>query len=97
MNDNPTPPKKDAKASAPKAEDIEAAEMARLCREAVEVVGADAVLVVWTKQRRRKTHISQTSLGNGLTVVGLMRWVASKVEEMDDTEKDEEPDEEDED
>jgi hypothetical protein len=97
MSDEATPPKKDRKVSPPRSQDIEAAEMARLCREAVEVVGADAVLVVWTKQRRRKTHISQTSLGNGLTVVGLMRWVASKVEEMDDTEKDEEPDEEDED
>jgi hypothetical protein len=49
-------------------------------------------MVVWTKQRRRKTTVYQTSLGNGLTVVGLMRWVAAKVEEMDDPDDDEEED-----
>lgn len=97
MSDEAKPPKKDCKVSPPRAEDIEAAEMARLCREAIEVVGADAVLVVWTKQRRRKTEISQVALGNGLTVTGLMRWVASKVEEMDDTEKEEAEEDEDED
>lgn len=96
MSDENRPQEKKPKVSAPSPEDIDAAEMARLCRQAVEVVGADAILVVWTKQRRRKTHISQTSLGNGLTVVGLMRWIYSKVEEMDETEKDEEEEEEDE-
>jgi hypothetical protein len=90
--DEPKPPKVDRNVKPPSAEDIEAAEMARLCREAVEVVGADAIMVVWTKQRRRKTTVYQTSLGNGLTVVGLMRWVAAKVEEMDDPDDDEEDD-----
>lgn len=96
-------PKEQPKPSKPKptpsslsAEDIEAGTMARLCREAVEVVGADAVLVVWTKQRKRKTTICQTALGNGLTVAGLMRWVAEKVEESEETE-DEEDEEDDED
>jgi hypothetical protein len=49
-------------------------------------------LVVWTKQRKRKTTICQTALGNGLTVAGLMRWVAEKVEESEETEDEEEED-----
>lgn len=94
--EQPKPQKPKQPPSTLSAEDIEAGTMARLCREAVEVVGADAVLVVWTKQRKRKTTICQTALGNGLTVAGLMRWVAEKVEESEETE-DEEEDEDDED
>lgn len=100
MSDDQKEPPKPQKPKQPpstlSAEDIEASTMARLCREAVEVVGADAVLVVWTKQRKRKTTICQTALGNGLTVAGLMRWVAEKVEESEETE-DEEEEEDDED
>jgi len=64
-----------------------------MCREAVEVVGADAILVVWTKQRRRSTSIYQTSLGNALTVAGLMRWISEKVEEMDESDDDDDEEE----
>jgi hypothetical protein len=94
--EQPKPSKSKQTPSTLSAEDIEAGTMARLCREAVEVVGADAVLVVWTKQRKRKTTICQTALGNGLTVAGLMRWVAEKVEESEESEE-EEDEEEDED
>jgi hypothetical protein len=90
--EQPKPSKPTPTPSTLSAEDIEAGTMARLCREAVEVVGADAVLVVWTKQRKRKTTICQTALGNGLTVAGLMRWVAEKVEESEETEDEEEED-----
>lgn len=96
QKDPPKPQKPKQPPSTLSAEDIEASTMARLCREAVEVVGADAVLVVWTKQRKRKTTICQTALGNGLTVAGLMRWIAEKVEESEQTE-DEEEEEDDED
>ena len=96
MSDDPSrqpkPAKVDRKVGPPSAEQIEAAEMARMCREAVEVVGADAILVVWTKQRRRSTTIYQTSLGNALTVAGLMRWISEKVEEMDEPADDDEDD-----
>jgi len=88
--EQPKQPKPKPTPSTLSAEDIEASTMARLCREAVEVVGADAILVVWTKQRRRKTTVYQTALGNGLTVAGLMRWVAEKVEESEETEDEEE-------
>lgn len=91
----PKPQKPKQQPSTLSAEDIEASTMARLCREAVEVVGADAILVVWTKQRRRKTTVYQTALGNGLTVAGLMRWVAEKVEESEETEDEEEEEDED--
>lgn len=101
MSDDQKEPPKPQKPKQPpstlSAEDIEASTMARLCREAVEVVGADAVLVVWTKQRKRKTTIYQTSLGNGLTVAGLMRWVAEKVEESEDASDGDEDDDEDDD
>lgn len=93
----PKPERKPKQATSLSAEDIEASEMARLCREAVEVVGADAVLVVWTKQRKRRTTVYQTALGNGLTVHGLMRWVAEKVEEMDEPDEEEEEEEEEDD
>jgi hypothetical protein len=93
--EQPKPPKPKQTPSTLSAEDIEAGTMARLCREAVEVVGADAVLVVWTKQRKRKTTICQTALGNGLTVAGLMRWIAEKVEESEETEDEEEDEDED--
>jgi hypothetical protein len=95
MSDEPASEGHPRKSAVQKPEDIEASEMARLCREAVEVVGADAILVVWTKQRRRKTHVSQTAIGNGLTVVGLMRWVAQKVEELDEDKDDDDADDED--
>lgn len=94
MSDEPTPKKPTRKAGQIRPEDIEAAEMARMCREAVEVVGADAVLVVWTKQRRRATHVCQTQMGNGLAVHGLMRWVAAKVEEIEEAEDEEEGEDE---
>ena len=101
MSDDPSkqpkPPKTERKVGPPSAEQIEGAEMARMCREAVEVVGADAILVVWTKQRRRSTTVYQTSLGNALTVAGLMRWISEKVEEMDEPDEDEEEDDDDED
>ena len=89
----PKPPRVDRKVNHPSAEQIEGAEMARMCREAVEVVGADAILVVWTKQRRRSTSIYQTSLGNALTVAGLMRWISEKVEEMDESDDDDDEEE----
>ena len=44
---------------------------------------------------RAGTHSPQVTvchlaLGNGLTVAGLMRWVAEKVEESEETEDEEE-------
>ena len=71
------------------ADEIEAATMMQLCREAVESLGFDAVLVTWTRQRRRRTTISTASLGNGLAVEGLMRAIHAKVEALDDDDDDE--------
>lgn len=90
MTDDPQKPKK-PKAAAPDAKDIEAGVMAQLARETVETVGADAVLIVWTKQRRRRTEINSTAIGNMLTVHGLMRYVRERIDEIED------PDDEDED
>ena len=70
------------------ADEIEAATMMQLCREAVESLGFDAVLVTWTRQRRRRTTISTASLGNGLAVEGLMRAIHAKVEALDDDDED---------
>lgn len=95
MSDDKPRPKPDRKAEMPDPSVAEAAIVAQLAREMVEVVGADAVLVVWTKQRRRKTSVAMTSLGNALTVAGLMQWIADKVE--DDGEGDDEDDEDDDD
>jgi hypothetical protein len=89
----PDEPTKPARKSAPDAEKIEAGIVAQLAREVVETVGADAILVVWTKQRRRKTSVSMTSIGNALTVAGLMRWIADKVEEEEDEDEAEAEDE----
>jgi hypothetical protein len=95
MSEEPTKPDeptKPARKAAPDAQKIEAEIVAQLAREVVETVGADAILVVWTKQRRRKTSVSMTSIGNALTVAGLMQWIAAKVEEEeeDDDEADDE-------
>jgi hypothetical protein len=85
----------------PKADEIDpttfdAAAVSQQAREIVEVIGADAVLIVWTKQRRRKTSVSMTSLGNALTVTGLMQWIAAKVEESDEADDEEDDGEDDE-
>lgn len=95
MSDDAPKPKPERRASVPDPASIEAASVAQQAREIVEVVGADAVLIVWTKQRRRKTSVSMTSLGNALTVAGLMKWIAEKVEEAEDDEEDEEEDDDD--
>jgi hypothetical protein len=84
----------------PKADDLDpstfdAAAVSQQAREIVEVIGADAVLIVWTKQRRRKTSVSMTSLGNALTVAGLMQWIAAKVEEAEEGENEEDDGEDD--
>lgn len=86
------------KPAIPTAEAVEQGVMIQLGREAVEAVGADAVLIVWTKQRRRKTYIHSASIGNGLAVQGLMRWCHAKIEELDeaDDDEDEQEDEDDE-
>lgn len=67
-----------------------------LARELVENISADAVLVVWTGRRRRETHVSSASFGNGLAVEGLLRWCAARIEEIDGADE-EETDEEDDD
>lgn len=89
----PDEPTKPARKAAPDAEKIEAGIVAQLAREVVETVGADAILVVWTKQRRRKTSVSMTSIGNALTVAGLMKWISDKVEEEEEDEEEEADDE----
>jgi len=96
MSDEPTKPNeptKPTRKAAPDAEKIEAGIVAQLAREVVETVGADAILVVWTKQRRRKTSVSMTSIGNALTVAGLMKWIADKVEDEEEEEDGDEDEE----
>ncbi len=88
-------PKPKPKRSAPDPRRIEAEVVAQLAREVIESIGADAVLVVWTSQRRRRTSVNMTSLGNALTVRGLMQWIAAKVEEEEEEEEDEADDGED--
>jgi len=92
MSDEPTKP---ARKAVPDAAQIEAGMVAQLAREVVETIGADAILVVWTKQRRRKTSVSMTSIGNALTVAGLMKWIADKVEEEEEDEDEAEDEAED--
>ncbi len=74
------------------ARQIEAACMVQMAREAVDTFGADAVLIVWTKQRERQTSIHSVSLGNQLTVQGLMRWVRDRIDEAEDADEDDEDD-----
>lgn len=95
MSDEPPKPRK-MKPTTPSAEEVEASCMVQLAREAVETIGADAILIVYTKQRRRKTEIKSTALGNMLTVHGLMRWVRERIDEIEDPEDDEEDEDEDE-
>lgn len=96
MSEETPKPKPDRRKALPDPAAIEAASVAQQAREIVEVVGADAVLIVWTKQRRRKTSVSMTSLGNALTVAGLMKWIAEKVEDSEEGgDEDEDEDEED--
>lgn len=94
MTDPAPEPKKPSRPSIPC---IEAQAMEQLAREAIEAIGADAVIVVWTKQRRRKTEIKSTAIGNMLTVQGLMRWVRERIDELEDKEKDEEEEEDEDD
>jgi hypothetical protein len=90
-SDDPRPePPKPLKAS-----DIEAATMDQLAREAIETIGADAIIVVWTKQRKRKTEIKSTAIGNMLTVHGLMRYVRDKINDIEEPEVEEDEDDED--
>jgi hypothetical protein len=90
-SDDPKPePPKPLKAS-----DIEAATMDQLAREAIETIGADAIIVVWTKQRKRKTEIKSTAIGNMLTVHGLMRYVRDKINDIEEPEVEEDEDDED--
>lgn len=89
-------PKKETRTQPPDPATVEAALVAQQAREIVEVVGADAVLIVWTKQRRRRTSITMTSLGNALTVAGLMKWIADKIEEEEEGDDEEDEDEDDE-
>jgi hypothetical protein len=92
-SDDPRPePPKPLKAS-----DIEAATMDQLAREAIETIGADAIVIVWTRQRKRKTEINSTAIGNMLTVHGLMRYIREKInaiEEPEDEIEDEDEDDE---
>ena len=87
-DESPEPKPKPVRRSAPDPRRIEAETVALLAREVVESIGADAVLVVWTSQRRRKTSVNMTTLGNALTVRGLMQWIAAKVEEEEEDEAD---------
>lgn len=98
MNDEPLKPRK-LKPTTPTPEEVEAGVMAQLAREVVETVGADAVMIVWTKQRKRRTEVKSTALGNMLTVHGLMRWVRERIDEIEepDEEEDEEEDEDEDD
>ena len=92
-SDDPRPePPKPLKAS-----DIEAATMDQLAREAIETIRADAIVIVWTRQRKRKTEINSTAIGNMLTVHGLMRYIREKInaiEEPEDEVEDEDEDDE---
>lgn len=93
MSDENHKADKKRQTTAPDAEQIEAAIVSQHAREVIEVVGADAVLIVWTRQRRRKTSVVMTSLGNALTVRALMKWIADKVDDGDDEDEDEDDDE----
>ena len=94
MTDPAPEPKKPSRPSIPC---IEAQAMEQLAREAIEAIGADAVIVVWTRQRRRRTEIKSTAIGNMLTVQGLMRWVRERIDELEDKEKEEEEEEDEDD
>ena len=96
MSDDHLKPRK-IKPTTPSPEEIEAGVMAQLAREVVETVGADAVMIVWTKQRKRRTEVKSTAIGNMLTVHGLMRWVRERIDEIEEPDEEDEDEDEDED
>ena len=96
MSDDPIRPRK-LKPTTPSPEEIEAGVMSQLAREVVETVGADAVMIVWTKQRKRRTEVKSTAMGNMLTVHGLMRWVRERIDEIEEPDEEDEDEDEDED
>ena len=96
MSDDHLKPRK-INPTTPSPEEIEAGVMAQLAREVVETVGADAVMIVWTKQRKRRTEVKSTAMGNMLTVHGLMRWVRERIDEIEEPDEEDEDEDEDED
>lgn len=96
MSDDPIRPRK-LKPTTPSPEEIEAGVMSQLAREVVETVGADAVMIVWTKQRKRRTEVKSTAIGNMLTVHGLMRWVRERIDQIEEPDEEDEDEDEDED
>jgi hypothetical protein len=93
MSEERPDPMRPAKRQKPEA--IEEQVVGDLARELVENLSADAVLVLWTSRRRRKTMISSASFGNGLAIEGLMRWCAARIEELDAADEDEDLEEDD--
>lgn len=68
--------------------------MARIVAELVETVGADAVIVAVTRQRRRQTETFAIPFGNVHTIHGLAEFVYGRL--ADDSEFEDDPEDDDE-
>lgn len=64
----------------------------RAAREFVEVVGADAVVIIWTTQNRRSTRYWRHQIGNAMLCNALVDKTAEQQEEMAEGADDEEED-----
>ncbi len=60
--------------------------------ELVEALGADAIVVLWSRHKNGKTLASKITSGNSLTCSGLVDWAwdAQQEKEEDDAEEDDE-------
>lgn len=64
----------------------------RAAREFVEVVGADAVVIVWTTQNRRSTRYWRHQIGNAMLCNALVEKTAEQQEEQSEEPGEEEDD-----
>ena len=61
--------------------------------ELVEALGADAIVVLWSRHKNGKTLASKITSGNSLTCSGLVDWAwdaQQEKEEDDDSDEDDE-------
>lgn len=87
MSSTPRKPTKDD-GGVPTPEEIDRAVMAQVLQAAVESCAADAAYLVWTTKRGRRTRVHRIHFGNLLAVHGLMRWVRTKIDAIEEADED---------
>ncbi len=60
--------------------------------ELVEALGADAIVVLWSRHKNGKTLASKITSGNSLTCSGLVDWAWDAQQEKDEDDNDEDDD-----